>query len=107
MLVSFDVICVDDTNRPAAVQPQNWVKKDRIYAVTRVQISLNGDIALVLAQRTPDAPYVGYLARRFRPVLDVPLDELIADLESPPQYESAPARPVRVPDRELVEARRY
>jgi hypothetical protein len=100
----LQVICTDDSQRPAAIAPENWIAKDRIYTVVKVWISLSGMPALQLEERDPHHPaYKGYRITRFQPLQDVPLDQLIADLNVPIEEDWREREKLQVTRRERVE----
>lgn len=61
------LICVDEKDKPEAIQPKNWVKEGRIYTPKYLFKDLvTGKISFSLEEITPDTPYKAYLGSRFR-----------------------------------------
>lgn len=66
--MSFQVICVDDSHKPAEVPSNQWIKKDEIYTVIKVVNCLGQGIkGFELAEIKIDAALYKYFAAdRFR-----------------------------------------
>lgn len=67
--MNFEVMCIDDTNRPDGIPTSKWVKKGEIYTVIKVVFphSQPGTIGFKLAELNIDDcfPYQYFLADRF------------------------------------------
>lgn len=76
MNMSFEVICIDDSHKPAEVPSNQWIKKDEIYTVVKVVNCLGQGIkGFELAEIKIDAALYKYFAAdRFR--LIVPDDSV-------------------------------
>lgn len=62
------VLCIDDSNKPSEIKPQNWIKKDSVYNVVYIfKDVLSNIISFELKEVKPDEPYRGYLCNRFVP----------------------------------------
>jgi hypothetical protein len=65
----FEVICIDDTHKPAEIPNSMWVKKDCIYTVEKVNrmVPQAGILGFKLKeiQLIGCAPYEFYSAHRF------------------------------------------
>ena len=76
--MSFEVICIDDSHKPAEVPSNQWIKKDEIYTVVKVVNCLGQGIkGFELAEIKIDAALYRYFAsNRFRLVVpDNTMDE--------------------------------
>ena len=82
---SFEVVCIDDSGRPGTCPAGRWVRKNELYTVTEVCKAINhaGELSFRLAEVKPPAPLEVWLARRFEPLSDGPLDEARKLLEAP------------------------
>lgn len=71
MNMSFEVICIDDSHKPAEVPSNQWIKKDEIYTVVKVVNCLGQGIkGFELAEIKIDAALYRYFAsNRFRLVV--------------------------------------
>lgn len=63
------VLCVDDSNKPDQIPPEQWVKKGMIYRLVQIQSTnfFAPTKALVLAEIEPPPPFAGYGSQRFIP----------------------------------------
>lgn len=81
----FEVICIDDKNRPNEIPTSKWVKAKQKYTVIEVKkMNIQGGIlGFKLAEINLDgcAPYECYAASRFRPVNLVPDKVVEKELE--------------------------
>lgn len=70
----FDVICVNDSNKPDGIPTSKWVKKGEIYTVILVgrMLMQNGCMGFKLKQLDIDDcfPYQFFSAERFRMLQD-------------------------------------
>jgi len=67
MIAGFYLICVDEKDKPEAIQPKNWVKEGRIYTPKSLfRDTISGKISFSLHEITPDTPYKVYLGTRFK-----------------------------------------
>ena len=75
--VSFEVLCIDGSGRPAGCPPGRWVKKNELYTVTEVVKAINkeGQLAFRLAEVKPPQPIETFLSHRFAEVSSGPLEE--------------------------------
>lgn len=87
--VRFDALCIDDTGRPESCPPDRWVRKGQVYTVTEVckAINLAGELSFRLKEVKPPQPLEVFLARRFEPLSDAPLDEARRLLEEGVEHE--------------------
>ena len=73
-MTHFDVICVNDSNRPDGIPTSKWVKKGEIYTVILVgrMLMQNGCMGFKLKQLNIDDcfPYQFFSAERFRMLQD-------------------------------------
>lgn len=76
-MTPFDVVCVNDSNRPDGIPTSKWVKKGEIYTVIVVgRLMLqNGCMGFKLKQINIDDcfPYQFFSAERFRMLTVNPL----------------------------------
>ena len=72
--VPFEVMCMDDTNRPNDIPTSKWVKQHNIYTVIKVSKFnvQNGLIGFILKEidLTDCFPYKAFAAWRFGIVID-------------------------------------
>lgn len=72
--VPFEVMCMDDSNRPNDIPTSKWVKQHNIYTVTKVgRFNVqNGLIGFILKEidLSDCAPYIAFAAWRFGIVED-------------------------------------
>lgn len=63
------VLCIDDSNKPEAIPPEQWVKQGMIYTLLQIQSTnyFAPTKALVLAEIQPPPPFAGYGSQRFMP----------------------------------------
>lgn len=70
----FQVVCVDDKNRPTEIPVHLWIEKEEMYTVKSVQKMVNqpGVIGLVLAEidLPVECPYDSFRSTRFRPATE-------------------------------------
>lgn len=101
--VRFDALCIDASGRPEGCPPNRWVRKGQVYTVTEVCKAINraGELSFRLAEVKPPQPLEVFLARRFEPLSDAPLEEARRLLEEgvPAELEEAEAVPVFAPMR--------
>ena len=102
--VRFDALCIDDSGRPESCPPGRWVRKGKVYTVTEVCKAINraGELSFRLAEVKPPQPLEVFLARRFEPLSDGPLDEARKLLEQEEELELVETGPGR--QREAVPA---
>lgn len=68
----MQVICLDDSNRPADIPLSAWITKGEKYIVIDAFYGFGGVLIFQLAERdlTPYFPYKGFDAKRFGVVED-------------------------------------
>lgn len=65
--IRYYAICVDDKNKPEAIQDKNWVKVNNIYTIDFFSRDVvSGELSLALKEIKPDKPYEVYKGSRFR-----------------------------------------
>lgn len=78
------VECIDDSNKPADFPSNLWVKKGVIYTLDRIdKMNMQGGIYGVTLKEidtSKNFPYTHFDLRRFRPVDEVPVEELELEL---------------------------
>ena len=99
VFVNFEALCIDDSGRPEGCPPKRWVRKGQVYTVTEVCKAINraGELSFRLAEVKPPQPLEVFLARRFEPLSDAPLDEARKILEEEGELVEVGARPVSRP----------
>jgi hypothetical protein len=83
----FQVVCINDKNRPREIPPNKWIKKGAKYTVDKVGKTLDNKIGFVLAEielGDDTFPYDLFSAHRFGlivgPTADEVAEEAIDDL---------------------------
>ena len=79
------VKCINDSNKPSDFPSSLWVKKDNIYTIQKIdRMNMqNGRLGVILEEidTSKNFPYTHFDITRFAPVDEVPVGELINELE--------------------------
>jgi hypothetical protein len=80
------VICINDLNKPIEIPNSKWIKKNNIYTVIEVQRLLSSNqIGYVLEEIILDEscfPYHYFLATRFAICDDIPMNDLLEEVNT-------------------------
>ena len=81
------VECIDDAGRPSEFPLNLWIKKGQVYTITRIdKMNMQGGalgVQLEEIDTSNNFPYTHFDIRRFRPIGEVPTEELEEVLAMP------------------------
>lgn len=82
--MSDKIECINDSNKPAEINNKFWVKKGNIYTIDRIdKMNMQGGklgVMLKEIDTSGNFPYTHFDLSRFRPVDQVPENELVEEL---------------------------